>query len=65
MVCIDVTFEMRTVLYGIHLLIDNMKLLDRVFISKQDCGEESRIAKRQREREAANCGKGEMASVVK
>jgi hypothetical protein len=51
MVCIDVTFEMRKVLYGIHLLIDNMKMLDRVFISKQDCGEESRIAKRQRERE--------------
>ncbi len=43
---------MRTVLYGIHLLIDNMKLLDRVFISKQDCAEESRIAKRQRERES-------------
>jgi hypothetical protein len=41
---------MRTVLYRIHLLIDNMKTSDRVFISNSDCGEESRIAERQRER---------------
>ncbi len=32
--CIDVTFEMRTVLYGIRLFIDNIKRFDRVFISK-------------------------------
>ncbi len=69
---IDVTLDMRTDLYGIRLLIDNLKTLDRVFISKQDCGEESRIRRdRQRERvcvcvcEAAHCGKGEMASVLK
>ncbi len=29
-----------------------MKAADRVFISKPDCGEESRIAERQRERES-------------
>jgi hypothetical protein len=46
---IDVTFEMRTVLYGIRLFIDNMKGSDRVFISNGDCREESRIAERQRE----------------
>jgi hypothetical protein len=40
---------MRTVIYVIHLLIDNMKTSDRVFISNGDCGEESRIAERQRE----------------
>jgi hypothetical protein len=49
--CIDVTFDMRTDLYRIHLLIDNLKTLDRVFISKRDCGEESGIRRdRQRER---------------
>ncbi len=58
---------MRTDHYGIRSLIDNLKTLDRVFISKRDCGEESRIAERQRERvcEAAHCGKGEMALVLK
>ncbi len=40
---------MRTVIYVIRLLIENMKTLDRVFISNGDCGEESRIAERQRE----------------
>jgi hypothetical protein len=40
---------MRTVLHRIGLLIDNMKMSDRVFISKRNCGEESRIAERQRE----------------
>jgi hypothetical protein len=38
---------MRTVLYGIHILIDNMKTLNRVFISNRDCGEESRMAERE------------------
>jgi hypothetical protein len=42
---------MKTVLYGICLLIDNMKMSDRVFISKQDYGEENRVVERQRERE--------------
>jgi hypothetical protein len=40
---------MRTVIYVIHLLIDNMKTSDRVVISNGDFGEESRIAERQRE----------------
>ena len=39
---------MRTVLYRIHLLIDNLKIVDSVFISKIKSGEESRIAERQR-----------------
>ncbi len=42
--CVDVTFEMRTVLNGI-------KLSDSIFILNGDGGEESRIAERQRERE--------------
>ncbi len=46
---IDVTFEMRTVLSGICLFIDNIKLSDNIFISNGDGGEESRIAERQRE----------------
>jgi len=40
---------MRTVLYGIHLLIDNLKMVDRVFISNIESREESKIAERQRE----------------
>ncbi len=64
---------MRKVLYGIHFLIYDMKMLDRVFISKWDWREESRIVEGQRERErervcvweAGYCGKGEMASVIK
>jgi hypothetical protein len=58
---------MRTLLYGIRLLIDDMKMSDRIFISNRDGGEESRIAERQRESvcEAAHCGKGEMVSVIK
>ncbi len=47
--CNDITFEMRTVLYRSSLFIDKMKMSDRVFISKRDCGEESRITERQRE----------------
>ncbi len=48
--CIDVTFEMRTVLNGFHLFIDNLKLSEHIFISNRDGGEESKIAERQRER---------------
>jgi hypothetical protein len=48
---VGATFEMRTVLYGIRLLIDKLKLVDRVFISNIESGEESMIAERQRERE--------------
>ncbi len=46
---IDITFEMSTVLYIIRLFIDHSKLLDNIFISNRDGGEESRIAERQRE----------------
>ena len=49
-VCIDVTFEMRTVLNRFHLFIDNLKLSDSIFISNGDGGEDSKIAERQRER---------------
>ncbi len=42
-------FEMRTVLSGICLFIDDLKLTDNIFISNGDGGEESRIAERQRE----------------
>ncbi len=60
---------MRTILYISGLLIDNMKTSDRVIITNRDCGDESRIAERQRESvcvsEAAHCGKGEMALVIK
>ncbi len=66
---IDVTFDMRTVLSGVSLFIDNLKSSDNIFISNRDGGEESRIAERQIEREcvreAAHCGKGEIASVIK
>ncbi len=47
--CVDVTFEMRTVLSRICLFIDNLKSLDNIFISNGDGGEESRIAERERE----------------
>jgi hypothetical protein len=46
---IDVNFEMKTVLNGIRLFIDHSKLLDNIFITNGDGGEESRIAERQRE----------------
>jgi hypothetical protein len=42
---------MGTVLYEIHLLIDNLNTSDKVFISNGGCGEESKIVERQRERE--------------
>jgi hypothetical protein len=47
---IDVTFEMKTVINGIHLFIDNLESSDNIFITDGDGGEESRIAERQRER---------------
>ncbi len=47
---IDVTFEMRTVLYGIHLLIDTHQIVGQHFISNGNDGEENRIAERQRKR---------------
>ncbi len=60
---------MRTVLYEILLLIDNLNTSDKVFILNGGCGEEGKIAERQREREsvweAADCGKGELVSVIK
>ncbi len=46
---IDVTFEMRTVLSGIHLFKDNLKIIGQHFILNGNRGEESRIAERQRE----------------
>ena len=48
---VDVTFDMRTVLYGICLLIDSMIMVDRVYIQKQTVWGESKIAERQRKRE--------------
>ena len=41
---------MRTVLYRIHLLIDYLEMVDRVFISNIESGEKGKIAERQRER---------------
>jgi hypothetical protein len=49
--CVGATFEMRTVLYGIGLLIDNMIMHDRVYIQTQTVWGESRIVERQRKRE--------------
>jgi hypothetical protein len=43
---------MRTVLYEILLLIDNLNTSDKVFILNGGCGEEGKIAERQRERES-------------
>jgi hypothetical protein len=40
---------MRTVLCRIRLLIDELKMVDRVFISNIESREESKIAERQRE----------------
>jgi hypothetical protein len=44
MFCIVATFEMRTVLYGIRLLIDDLEMVGRVFISNIESGEESKTA---------------------
>ncbi len=48
--CIDVTFEMRTVLNGLRLFIDDIKSSDSIFITNGESGEESRVAERQKER---------------
>ncbi len=42
---------MRTVQYGIHLLIDRVEMHDRVFISKHIMRGESKTAERQKERQ--------------
>ncbi len=47
--CVDVNFKMRTVLYGIRLSIDTQQIVGQHFISNGNSGEESKIAKRQRE----------------
>ena len=48
---VGATFEMRTVLYGIHLLIYSMIMHDKVYIHNQTEWGESKIAERQRKRE--------------
>jgi hypothetical protein len=51
--CIGATFEMRTVLYEIHLFNDKLVMHDRVFISKQIMRERARQRRdRKRERES-------------
>ncbi len=55
---------MRTVLYGICLLINNMIMHDKVYICNQTMWGESKIAERQRKREAENCWKWEMAGSI-
>ncbi len=66
---IDVTFEMRTVIYGIHLLIDTHQIVRQHFISNGNGGEESKKEERQREcvcvREAAHGGEERIALVIK
>ncbi len=47
---VGATFEMRIVLYGMFLLTDKLEMVNRVFISNIENGEESKIAERQRER---------------
>ncbi len=50
--CIDAaTFEMRTVLSGIHLFIDNPKSSDSIFISNRDGGRGRDQNSRETERE--------------
>ncbi len=48
--CAGATFEMKTVLYGIRLLIDNMMMHDKVYIWKQMAWGESKIAETEKER---------------
>jgi hypothetical protein len=48
MFCVGATFEMRTVLYRIHYLIDNMIMYGKVYIRNQAVWGESKIAERQR-----------------
>ncbi len=65
---IDVTFEMRTVLYGIRLLIDTHQIVRQHFISKGNGGEESMIVEIQRQRECvrgSTWGEEGVASVIK
>jgi hypothetical protein len=42
---------MRTVLYGIHLLIDKVEIHDKVFISKHLMQGKRKTEERQKERE--------------
>jgi hypothetical protein len=49
--CINVTFEMRTILYRICLFIDTDKIVGQHFISNGNGGEESKIEQIDRERE--------------
>ncbi len=49
--CVDVTFEMRTVLSGIHLFDGTILNIRHHFILNGNGGEESEIEERQRERE--------------
>jgi hypothetical protein len=65
---VDVTFEMRTVLYGIRLLIDTHQIVGQHFISNGNSGEESTIVERQRQRECVKgsaWGEEGIASVIK
>jgi len=49
--CVGATFEMRTVQYGICLLIDKLEIHDRFFYIKTICaGRESKMIERQKER---------------
>ncbi len=48
---VGATFEMRTALYGILLLIVRLKIHNWVFISRQFVQGESKTAERQKERE--------------
>jgi hypothetical protein len=52
--CVGATFEIRNV----HLLIDKVKTNDRVFISNNFCGEDSKTVERQKERECERQGIG-------
>ncbi len=48
---VGATFEMRTVLYGIHLLIDKVEIHDKVFTSKHLMQGKRKTEERQKERE--------------
>jgi hypothetical protein len=48
--CIDVTFEMRTVLREIRLFNDDLLDTDLIFILNRKRGKEYKTAERQRER---------------
>jgi hypothetical protein len=55
---------MRTVLYGIRLLIDTHKIVRQHFISSGSGGEVNKIVERQNVCEAMGGGIGEIASVI-